>query len=48
MSTTDCRVCGGEGWLPADDEAANRQRPAGDSTCPYCDGTGREPEEANR
>jgi DnaJ-class molecular chaperone len=30
----DCRVCGGEGWLPS--------RPEGDSDCPYCFGTGKE------
>lgn len=33
--TRDCRVCGGDGWLPS--------LPEGESTCPYCKGTGREP-----
>lgn len=32
--TRDCRVCGGEGWLPS--------LPEGKSMCPHCKGTGKE------
>lgn len=33
--TVDCRVCGGEGWLPS--------LPEGRSDCPACGGSGKEP-----
>lgn len=32
---TDCRVCGGDGWLPS--------LPEGESACPFCNGSGKEP-----
>lgn len=33
-TATDCRACGGDGWLPS--------LPEGASDCPYCAGTGRD------
>jgi hypothetical protein len=34
VASRACRVCGGDGWLPS--------LPEGESTCPYCDGSGKE------
>ncbi len=38
----DCRLCGGDGYV-SHETASTYGRPAGDSTCPSCDGRGRVP-----
>jgi DnaJ-class molecular chaperone len=37
--TSDCRVCGGDGWL---DETPTGMNATGNNDCPYCQGTGTE------